>query len=158
MRQQLEQAAREQSEDINYPMGLLGGILGGTAGALIWWGFTVATKISFGIIAIVIGFAVGFGVTRLSGNKRSIGLQVMSVAIAGVSYFCSLFLVNRTFFNRVLNEGRPELAGIPEIPLFPDLDMFVEVVKADFGFFELIFLGFVVYQAWKMAAPMKLPI
>lgn len=154
IKQQFEQAVREQSEDINYPMGMLGGILGGIAGALVWWGFTVVTNISFGLAAIAIGFAVGFGVTRFSGDKRSVGLQTMSAIIAMVSFFSALFLVNRTFLNRFLGEEHPEMA---EIPAFPELDLFVEVVKADFGVFEVIFLAIVVYQAWKMAAPVKLP-
>jgi hypothetical protein len=58
--QDLKRAVARQGSDINYPAALVGGVLGGAAGAAVWWAFTVLTKIAFGLVAVVIGFAVGW--------------------------------------------------------------------------------------------------
>jgi hypothetical protein len=154
LRSQLEQAVRAQSTDINYPVAALGGILGGAVGALIWWGFTVVTKISFGLVAVVIGLAVGHGVVRFAG-KRSRSLQMLSVTIAAIAYFYGQFLVNRTLFLRYARENLPDGDAIA-IPLLPNPDVFFEMVSAGFGLFDLIFLAIVVFEAWRIPGPIRL--
>ena len=149
---ELHQAIAAQSTEINYAMGLAGGVLGGVLGALVWWGFTVVTNIAFGLIAVVIGIAVGKGVTLLSGHKRHINLQIMAVAISVLSFVYASFLVNRSFIQEAFKaEGTPL-----EIPLLPSTEMFVEVVKAGFSPIDLLFLGIVIYQAWKIPAPLEI--
>ncbi len=149
---QLQQFVEDQSRDVNYPMGIVGGVLGGVAGSLVWWGFTVVTQIAFGLVAVVIGFAVGKGVTLLTGGKRSVGLQAISVVIATVSFFYASFLVNRTFIHRAFAEQGESLV----IPLLPSPMMFVDVVRAGFGVMDLVFLAIVAWQAWVMPKPVRI--
>ena len=92
---ELGRALEQQGQDINYPMALLGGLGGAALGVLAWWGFTVMTSIAFGLVAVVIGIAVGKGVTMLSGGKRHLNLQILSVAIALVGFAYATYLVNR---------------------------------------------------------------
>src|SRR3989449_530380 len=66
---QLRTTVATMSENVNYPMALLGAVLGGVAGALVWWGFTVLTKIGLGLIAVGIGFLVGHGAARGAGGR-----------------------------------------------------------------------------------------
>jgi hypothetical protein len=148
LKHEYSRRVRAQSEDINYPMAVMGGLLGGAVGAVVWWGFTVITHVSFGLIAVVIGFAVGYGVVKFAGDKRARALQGISGAIAAGAFCYALFLVNRTLILRNTRDI--------EIPLFPDPEIFIEVIKAGFDVFDLVFLGIVVYQAWKMPAPLKL--
>ena len=154
LRQQLEQAVGAMSTDINYPMAFVGAVLGGAAGVLLWWGFTVLTKISFGLIAVAIGFAVGWGTTRFAGGKRSRGLQVLSAAVALVSFFVATYLVNGTFINKALAE-RGDSRRAPMFTMDPTL--FARVVTLGFGVMDFVFLAIVLWQAWKMPAPVKLP-
>ena len=51
LKDQLQEFSRAQKENINYPSAAIGGVLGGALGAVLWWGFTVVTKISFGLVA-----------------------------------------------------------------------------------------------------------
>jgi len=148
----VQQAAAQQSEGINYPMAVVGGLLGGVIGALAWWGFTVMTNIAFGLVAVVIGIAVGKGVTILSGNKRSQRLQIISVVISIASFLYAGYLVNRSFVMEYFAEQGREIV----LPLLPDLSTFIQVLQAGFEFFDLIFLAIVIYQAWKIPAPLKL--
>ena len=149
---ELHEAVAAQSTEINYGMALAGGVLGGILGALVWWGFTVLTEISFGLIAVVIGYAVGKGVVWLSGNKRHLHLQVMAIVISLLSFVYATFMVNRSFIQQAYeSEGTPIV-----IPLLPSSEMFVEIVKAGFSPIDLLFLGFVVWEAWKIPAPLNI--
>jgi len=150
LRDQIHAAVRAQGSGVNYGAAALGGVIGGILGAMLWWGFTVVTKISFGLVAVVIGFAVGQGIRMTTGGKRSRALQVLGALIALIAYFYATFLVNRTFILRQLADRNLT------IPFFPDPVLMYRVISAGFGIFDLVFLAIVVWQAWKMNAPFRL--
>jgi len=150
---QLRTTVASMSENVNYPMALLGAVLGGVAGALVWWGFTVLTKIGLGLIAVGIGFLVGHGAARGAGGKRSVGLQALSVAVGAVAFLVAAYLVNMTFINQALaQQGRPVRVPFPPA----SLGMFFHVLAANFGVMKLVFLAIVVYEAWIIPRPVKL--
>ena len=145
---ELGRALEQQGQDINYGMALLGGLGGAALGVLAWWGFTVVTSIAFGLVAVVIGIAVGKGVTMLAGGKRHLNLQILSVVIALVGFAYATYLVNRTFIER----GEQIV-----LPWIPPLGLFFEVVRLDFGIMDVVFLAIVAWEAWKIPAPVMLP-
>ena len=149
---QLKEVAAAQGRDINYPRAILGGVGGAAIGIAVWWGFTVVTNIAFGLVAIVIGVAVGKGIVMLSGSKRSQHLQIISVAISAIAFFYASYLVNRTFVNRALAEEGESVV----LPLLPAPGLFVEIIGLGFGLMDLVFLAIVVYEAWKIPAPFAL--
>lgn len=152
LKDQISSAIGAQAKEINYSAALLGGLLGGAGGALVWWGFTVMTGIAFGLVAIVIGFAVSRGISYFTGGKRALGLQILSVAIAAVSYFYASYLVNRTFLLRYMEEQ----GQTGDFPWLPDPQLFYRVVSLNFEAFDLIFLAIVIWEAWRGLAPLKL--
>jgi len=150
---QLRTAAAGMKENVNYPMAALGAVLGGAAGVLAWWGFTVLTGIGFGLVAVAIGFLVGHGAARGAGGKRSMGLQVLAVVIGAVSFLVAAYLVNMTFINQALTEqGRPFRVPFP--PTSPV--MFYNVLAVNFGIMKLVFLAIVAYEAWIIPRPVRL--
>jgi len=155
LRFELQRAVAAMSENINYPMAALGAVLGGTAGALVWWGFTVLTKIGFGLLAVGIGFLVGHGAARFAGGKRSRGLQALSVAVGVLSFLVAAYLVNMTFINEILAaRGAPGRVPFPPRSLI----MFYRVLEANFGIMKLVFLAIVIYEAWIIPRPLKLTV
>ena len=154
LRAQIEQAITEMGSNINYVNASIGGVLGGTLGALAWWGFTVLTHFSVGLVAIAIGFLVGHGAVRFAGGKRSAGLQALAVGISMVSYLVATFLVNMTFVNKALSEqGDTFRVAFPP----QSIDLFARVLSIDFGLMDVVFLAIVLYQAWKIPQPLSLP-
>jgi hypothetical protein len=149
---QLQQALAAQETDINYGGALAGGLAGAAAGVLAWWGFTVVTGIAFGLVAVVIGVAVGKGVVMLSGNKRHASLQALSVVISVIAFFYASYLVNRSLLLRAIAEE----GQTGTLPLVPNPALLFEVVKITFGIMDLVFLAIVVYEAWKIPAPIRL--
>jgi hypothetical protein len=153
LRFELQQTAARMSQDINYPLAVLGAGLGGAAGALAWWGFTVLTQIGFGLVAVVIGFLAGHGAVRFAGGKRSAGLQTIAIAAGALSFLVASYLVNMTFINEALQQRG---AGW-RIPFPPDsLQTFYRVIAVNFGLMKLVFLAIVVYEAWVIPRPPKL--
>jgi hypothetical protein len=150
---QLQQAIEAQDRDVSWPRALAGALGGAVVGVLAWWGFTVATRISFGLVAVVIGFAVAKGAVLLSGNKRARGLQILAVIVSTVAYFYASYLVNRTFVLRTLAEQGQQGMGLP---LLPDPELFIQVVRLGLGIMDLVFLAIVIWEAWRIPAPVRL--
>ena len=151
LREELLGAVNEMSKNINWAGAVTGAVLGGLAGALVWWGFTVLTHIALGLVAIAIGFLVGHGTVRFSGGKRTAGLQALSIAVAIVSFALATYLVNMSLFNEAFaKQGESLRIGFPP----GSADMFFRVVAADFGVMDFVFLAIVVYEAWKIPRPL----
>ena len=154
LKQQAQQVLAAQSENIDFTRALAGALLGGIGGAVVWWGVTIATHVSFGLVAIVIGVAVGKGIVMLTGGKRAQSLQVMSVMVAAAAYAVGTYLTKRTFILEYLHR-QGKLVDLPLVPTSPSY--FFGVVSAGFHAFDLVFLAIVVHQAWKIPAPVRLP-
>ena len=140
--------------NVNYPLAAVGALLGGAAGGLIWWGFTIVTRISFGLVAVAIGYLVGHGTTRFAGGKRALGLQVLAATVAGLSFIAASYLVNVTLINRALDRrGDPY-----RLPMVPDsLAELTRIVGLGFSAMDVAFIGIVVWQAWSITRPLRLP-
>lgn len=147
---EIEFIARQQSRGINYTAAVIGGLAGAVAGAAVWWGFTVVTKIQFGLVAIVIGIAVAKGILMATGGRRSRELQVISAVIAALAYFYADYLVKRTF---ILQQS-PEYART--LTVLPDPAVLFNLSKMTFDMFTLIFLAITVFQAWKLVEPFRI--
>lgn len=153
LRAVVENATQAMTQDVPYAKALVGALLGGAAGTLLWWGFTAATKISFGLVAVAIGFLVGQGTVRFAGHKRSHGLQWLAIVVTLVSFVVATYLVNMTFANAALAAaGDPRRLGFPP----PSLDMFVRILKAGFRWMDLVFLAIALYEAWKIPRPPRI--
>ena len=152
MRQQIESAVQAMGEDINYANAALGAVLGGVVGVLGWWAVTVATGWSIGLIAVGLGWAVGWGTVRFSGGKRSQGLQILSAAVACASWVVASYLVNMTFINRALAQ-KGDAGRVPFPPT--SLDMIGMVLGAGFGIMDVVFLAIMAWEAWKMPRPIR---
>lgn len=151
---ELRAGVAASQSDIPYAAALAGALLGGAAGALVWWGFTVLTGIAFGLVAVAIGFLVGHGARRFAGGKRSRGLQLLSVAVALPSFLVASYLVNMTFINRALAEQHD-----PTRLAFPpsSFSLFLRVIGMGFGIMDVVFAAITLWEAWKIPAPLVLP-
>ena len=154
LQQELVTAVQAMSEDINYVNATLGALLGAAVGVLAWWGITVATHWSIGLIAVGLGWAVGWGTVRFAGGKRSRALQILSAVVAAVGWVTASYLVNMTFINRELvKEGSQFLVTFPPA----SFQMIGLVLSAGFGVMDVVFLAIMMWEAWKFPRPIQLP-
>jgi hypothetical protein len=142
------------TSDIDYPRALLGAVLGGVLGIVLWWGVTALTHIAFGLVAVAIGWLVAQGAVRLAGDKRSTGLQVLAIAVSLVSFAVASYLVNMTFINAELaRRASTERLAFPPA----SFAQFTAVVALGFDVMDLVFLGILLWQAWVIPRPPHLP-
>ncbi len=149
---QVQTVVAAQGQDINYMNAIVGGLGGAALGIVVWWGFTVLTNIAFGLVAVVIGFAVGKGIVLLTGGKRHLNLQILSGVLSVIAYFYASYLVTRTFVNKALAADGQDVI----LTMLPDPALFVEVISMNFEIFDIVFLAIVLIQAWKMPAPVNI--
>jgi hypothetical protein len=151
---ELQRSITAITSDVNYPLATIGAVLGGALGIAIWWGVTVYTHVAFGLVAVAIGWLAGQGAVRFAGEKRSVGLQAIAVAVSLASFAVASYLVNMTFINHELaRRGAADRVPFPP----PDLDVFSKVVTAGFGVMDFVFLAIVLWEAWSIPRPPKLP-
>lgn len=153
----INQALAEETMNPNMVgAGILGG-LAGILGGIIWFIITAATKTSFGIIAIGLGWLIGKAVSLGAGNKKGVQLQIMAALIMTAflilsEYFIFLYLLGRQpdinmsvsgVLAQVLNGGM----------FFESLGWFVKSMISPIG---LVIWGFGIYMAYIVPKPTKL--
>jgi hypothetical protein len=87
------------------PVNLVGGVIGGVAGAMIatllWFGFVVLTRFEVGLVAIAVGAIVGYGVVLGAGGRASFALIPISLALTLVALLASEYLIVLRIGNEV---------------------------------------------------------
>jgi hypothetical protein len=89
----------------------------------------------------------------LAGNKRSRGLQILSLIVAGSAFFYASFLVNRSFIQQALEKEGKEMA----LAVLPNPATMAQVVALNFDVMSVLFLAITLWEAWKIPGPAKLP-
>lgn len=84
-------------------MGLLGGVIAGGIGALIWYGLAAATGRHFGIVAWGIGAMVGI-VVRALGREGTQLLGVIAAVCAAAGIFGGQFLGVHVEVNKLVSQ------------------------------------------------------
>lgn len=123
-------AVQAQSADVSYPAAIAGAVAGGAVGAVAWYLFVRVTHWYLGIVAIVIGYAVGKGISIATGGKRSESLQYLSAGVSLAAFVAASCAVN--FY----------LGGPSRL--------------WDFGLAELVFGAITVYEGWIAVRPLQL--
>ena len=75
--------------------------------------------------------------------------------VGALSFLVAAYLVNMTFINEILAK-RGALGRVPFPPT--SVDMFIQVLAANFGMMKLVVLAIVIYEAWTIARPIKAPL
>jgi hypothetical protein len=134
----------QDNDKVNYLGAILLGFAAAVLASLLWYGFVVLTNIQFGLVAVIIGWAIGFGVVKGSGNQRGFGLVVISLALTLFAMMYSLYLVIRHFIN--------EETGEALFPIFADpivmVMLNVAYIKEDL--LTLLFWAIALYGAYKL--------
>lgn len=132
----------EVRDNQNLTMGSLFGLAAALIGAAVWAGVAVLTNHHYGIVAIGIGFLVGYAV-RMFGKGIDTSFGVVGAAIALLGCAAGNFLSVVAFVSQ--QEGIPFfdlLAGVTPTVM-------VSVMKDTFRAMDLLFYGLAAYMGYK---------
>ena len=140
IREKIERMKQEQ----NLGLGILGGVIGGLIGAVIWAVIIYVTEYQIGLLAIGVGFLVGYGV-RILGKGIDKTFGIVGGIIALISVMLGNFLASLGF-----------LANYFEVSYFEILITFnyamtLELLLETFSFMDLVFYGIAVYEGYKFS-------
>ncbi len=141
---------------------VLGGAVGGIVGAGLYYAVLAVTGYEIGLVAIVVGLLVGFGVRWGSGGVGGRGYQALAVAITYVA-------IVSTYVPFFVEEAQKQIEAAETAPVEPE----VEAAAATFAFalaavilfvlaspflaglenvIGILIIGFALYEAWRVNA------
>jgi hypothetical protein len=129
----------------------LAGLAAAVAGAVAWTIVVVVTDFELGIVAWAIGFVAGWAVALAAQGRRGPPLQVVAVVAA----LLGIALGKYGTFAYEVREALEEL-GVEAVPAYWDrdlVDLFFEELDDVFGLFDLLWVGFAVFTAWRLLRP-----
>lgn len=147
---------------------VLGGVVGGIVGAGIYYAVLAVTGYEIGLVAIVVGLLVGFGVRWGSGGIGGRGYQVLAAAITYVA-------IVSTYVPFFVEEFRKQGEAAETAPVEPEVEVtagtFVLGLAAVILFvlaspflaglqnvIGILIIGFALYEAWRVNAHRPLQI
>lgn len=88
------QAARRQpATATNVVGGFLGGLVAAVLATAMWYGVVVVTQYQIGLVAIAVGFIVGYGVVLGANRRGSVVLVPISVILTLLALVASEYLI-----------------------------------------------------------------
>lgn len=128
----------------NFGLAVVGGLAAAIAGAAIWAAVTVATKMELGIMAIAVGFTVGYAV-RVLGKGKDISFGILGAACALAGCALGNLLSSVAFY--------AQAKGLPFFQVLTSSDFgFIEgLIAAFFQPMDLLFYGIAVYEGFKFS-------
>jgi hypothetical protein len=122
----------------------VGGLVGAIIGGLVWGFLVGATDTELGIVAIGVGVLAGFGVVLGARRKHGVPLQVIAGVTAVIGIVFGKYFAFVQIVNRELGSGT---ASIFDGRTF---SAFTEVAGELFGGFDILWIVFAVYTAWRI--------
>ncbi len=92
-RNKVNQSLEAESKNVKTGRAFMLGLLGAILGAVAWYYITVSTDTEYGIVAIGLGYLVGYAVFYGAGQRRAHKLQIMSAILTLISVFIAKYYI-----------------------------------------------------------------
>ncbi len=136
----LEQLRSQQ----NLPGGVLAGLVAAAIGAGVWASVTVVMNVQISLMAVGVGFLVGFAVRSFGkGVDPVFGVVGATLALLGCAAG-NLLAVSATF-------AQQRGMALMEVLSLLDLAMAWALMAVTFSPIDLLFYGFAVYEGYKLS-------
>jgi hypothetical protein len=123
------------------------GIGAGLAGALLWYGVAKLFNMQLGLIAVVVGLAVGSAVRKGSDGRGGLAYQILAVVIT----YCCIVL---TYVPELYTLSAKEHPGAPAVALtvLAVIVAFIAPILSG-NIIGILIIGFALWEAWKINKP-----
>jgi len=135
----------------NLSMGIMAGLAAAVVGAVAWAAVTYYTGYKTGLLAIGVGFLVGFSV-RQFGKGKDFSFSIAGAILALVG--CLL----GNIFTLCMYLSEQEGIGVIEVLSTLDLSIMFDMLVTTFDPMDILFYAFAVYEAYKYSVIKEKPI
>jgi hypothetical protein len=132
--------------------GIAGGLVAAIVGGFLWGLIVILTEYEIGIVAWGIGFLAGFGVVRFAGGAKGTPLQVVAVISSLLGIVIGKYISYAYFFKQAVGDRFNVDISYFDSEIFR---AFRENLGDIFGGFDLIWAGFAIATAWRIARPSR---
>ena len=132
--------------------GIAGGLVAAIVGGFLWGLIVILTEYEVGIAAWGIGFLAGFGVVRFAGGAKGTPLQVVAVISSLLGIVIGKYISYAYFFKQAVEDRFNVDISYFDSEIFR---AFRENLGDIFGGFDLIWAGFAIATAWRIARPSR---
>jgi hypothetical protein len=126
---------------VGFLRAVAGGIGGGAAGALLYWGVSALSGYQFALIAIVVGWLVGKGIQWGTGGRGSVLYQILAVLLTYLSIAVS-------YVPDILQS--PEATGPAYVIFVVVMTLIAPIVVSFNSIFGAIIIAIGLWEAWKI--------
>lgn len=134
---------------------LVAAVLGGIAWGLI----VVTTEYEVGFAALGIGLLCGYAVVLATRGRRGRPLQLTAVASAALGIVLGKYFTYYYLVKEAVREARGEEAA-DQVSVFDTelMRLFLEDLETVFSFYDVLWIGFAVYAAWRIPRGIGIPL
>jgi FtsH-binding integral membrane protein len=136
----------DDSGNQNLLLAIVGGILSSMVAAAIWAAITYLTGYRIGLVAIGVGFLVGFAV-KLLGNGRTIPFGIVG------AFFALVGCVLGNILTAVIAAAFQDQVPVLDIALtfLTNPGVVIDIMKETFSVMDLLFYGIAIYEGFKFS-------
>jgi len=127
-----------------YFRALILGFLAAIIGAFIWDKFALITGYQFGLIAILLGFLVGYAVLYGTGGKYGVLLPWMGALLSGFSILLGYALLAQDF----ILQDATRAEELSQLPLLVRLPILMIAVIPALDFLDWVFVAIGIWEGW----------
>jgi hypothetical protein len=134
-------------------------VVAAVLGGIAWGLIVVITEYEIGFAALGIGVLCGYAVVLATRGRKGRPLQLIAVASAALGivlgkYFTYYYLVKEA----VREAGGEEAADRVSLLDTELMRFFVEDIETVFSFYDVLWVGFAVYAAWRIPRGIGIPL
>lgn len=147
----LESESKNAKTGRAFFLGLVGAILG----AVAWYYVTILSEMEYGIVAIGLGYLVGYAVYYGAGQRRAHKLQIISVMLTALSIFVANYYIFSHYLYQYMlaNPGEFEGWDGSKIWIDPWTPDFLTTMISPIG---LLIYAVAFYVAYTVCKPQKI--
>lgn len=138
---------------------VLAGLAAAIVGGIVWALIVVKTGYEIGFAAVGIGILAGFAVVFATRGRKGVPLQVTAVLASALGIVLGKYFTYVWEFKDAVREAFGDDAA-DEVLVF-DSDIvrfFFEDADQIFGFYDLLWVAFAVYAAWRIPRAMGISV
>jgi hypothetical protein len=146
---QLMASLQKHSPAVSFVVATVFGVVAAALGGLVWYGVRALTGYEIGLIAVAVGFAVGFAVRKGSNNRGGALYQVLAILLTYLG-ICAQYIPDLWKGFREQPDAPTGAALVVAFVVVCALSLAAPFLQGPQNIIGILIIGFALYEAWKL--------